>query len=241
MLPFLNAGTMRIERVLVFLLACADLVHNFVLPLHPSASQFPPQLDLKFSVLKLKCQEDGPKAADLSILFQPFTIGQLTLKNRIVMAPLTRGRAEADRVPNKLMAEYYAQRSGAGLIISEATTISEEGSGWPYYPGIYNDRMEEAWKPITDAVHEKGGLIFMQLWHQGRATHSYYLGGKQPVAPSAVPIKGDGVRSPNGKLPHEVPRALETSEIPRVVPCAPRHTHYPSSLSSFRSCCGASG
>jgi 2,4-dienoyl-CoA reductase-like NADH-dependent reductase (Old Yellow Enzyme family) len=116
------------------------------------------------------------------------------------------------------------QRSSAGLIISEATTISEEGSGWLHYPGIYTDKMEEAWKPIVDAVHEKGGLIFLQLWHQGRTTHSYYLGGRLPVAPSAVKMNGEGVRSPNGRLPHEVPRALEASEIPRVV------KHHPTTL-----------
>jgi N-ethylmaleimide reductase len=170
-----------------------------------------------FGLKSCRCQAPGEIDPSLSCLFQPLTIGQLRLKNRIIMAPLTRGRADKDRVPNELMAEYYKQRSGAGLIISEATTISEEGSGWIHYPGIYTDRMEVAWRRVTDAVHEADGLIFLQLWHQGRTTHSYYLGGKPPVAPSAIKMNGEGVRTSMGRIPHEVPRPLETSEIPRVV------------------------
>lgn len=164
-----------------------------------------------------RCQAVTDINPSISSLFEPLKIGQLHLRNRIVMAPLTRGRADGDRVPNELMAEYYAQRSGAGLIISEATTISEEGSGYVHYPGIFTDRMEAEWKRIVDAVHRQGGLIFLQLWHQGRTTHSYYLGGKLPVAPSPIRLNGDGVRTPTGRLPHEVPRPLETSEIRRVV------------------------
>ena len=143
------------------------------------------------------------------------------------MAPLTRGRAE-NRTANQLMAEYYAQRVSAGLIITEATTISEEGSGYPNYPGIYNDEMTKAWSQVADSVHEAGGLIFMQLWHMGRTTHSCYQGGKLPVAPSAVKMDGEGVRTLQGRLPHEVPRPLEAAEIPRVVSsCSTQKPHIP--------------
>ncbi|MCG6156440.1 alkene reductase [Rubinisphaera margarita] len=152
-----------------------------------------------------------------SQLFSPFELGQLTLANRVVMAPLTRGRAGKARIPNKLMAEYYAQRSSAGLIISEATTISEQANGWNESPGIYTDEMTKAWKTITTAVHKNGGRIFLQLWHMGRASHSSFHNGELPVAPSAIKIEGDGLYTPNGKQDYEVPRALETSEIPGIV------------------------
>src|SRR6266850_5793634 len=100
-----------------------------------------------------------------SVLFQPFRLHDLTLANRIVLAPMTRGRAGADRLPNQLMAEYYAQRGSAGLLITEGVTISEEANGWSESPGIYTDQMTEGWQLITNAVHERGGLIFLQLWH----------------------------------------------------------------------------
>ncbi len=152
-----------------------------------------------------------------SILFQPFHLHDLTLPNRIVLSPMTRARAGAARLPNRLMAEYYAQRSSAGLLITEATTISEEANGWNESPGIYTDEMTEGWKHTTNAVHEKGGVIFLQLWHTGRASHSSFHGGKPAVAPSAIKINEPDIHTPTGKQPHEVPRALETSEIPRVV------------------------
>ena len=152
-----------------------------------------------------------------SVLFQPFRLPDLTLPNRIVLSPMTRGRAGAARLPNRLMAEYYAQRSSAGLLITEATTISEEANGWNESPGIYTDEMTEGWKHTTNAVHEKGGVIFLQLWHTGRASHSSFHGGKPAVAPSAIKINEPDIHTPTGKQPHEVPRALETSEIPRVV------------------------
>ena len=152
-----------------------------------------------------------------SVLFQPFRLHDLTLRNRIVLAPMTRGRAGAARVPNRVMAEYYAQRGSAGLLITEATTISEEANGWNESPGIYTDEMTEGWKHTTSAVHEKGGLIFLQLWHTGRASHSSFHGGKPAAAPSAIKINEPDIHTPTGKQPHEVPRALETSEIPRVV------------------------
>ena len=152
-----------------------------------------------------------------SALLQPFQLGDLLLPNRIVMAPLTRSRAGAERIPNGVMASYYEQRASAGLIVSEATTISEEANGWLESPGIYTDAMADAWRLVTDAVHRRGGRIFLQLWHLGRASHSSFHGGRLPVSPSAVRLAGDSIHTPVGKQPYEVPRALETDEIPRVV------------------------
>src|SRR3954471_21793310 len=152
-----------------------------------------------------------------SVLFQPLQLHDLNLTNRIVLAPMTRGRAGTARLPNQLMAEYYAQRSSGGLLISEGTTISEEANGWNESPGIYTDEMTEGWKHTTNAVHEKGGVIFLQLWHTGRASHSSFHGGQPAVAPSAIKINEPEIHTPIGKQPHEVPRALETSEIPQIV------------------------
>ncbi len=152
-----------------------------------------------------------------SSLFQPFTLGGLSLANRIVLAPMTRGRAGKERLPNALMAEYYAQRSSAGFIISEATTISEEANGWNESPGIYTDAMTAGWRQVVSAVHARGSRIFLQLWHMGRASHSSFHHGQLAVAPSAIKINEEYIHTPNGKQPHEVPRALETHEIPRVV------------------------
>ena len=150
-------------------------------------------------------------------LFQPFRLHDLTLRNRIVLAPMTRGRAGGARLPNRLMAEYYGQRSAAGLLLTEATAISEEANGWNESPGIYTDEMTEGWKHTTNAVHDRGGVIFLQLWHTGRASHSSFHGGKPAVAPSAIKINDGEIHTPIGKQPHEVPRALETAEIPRIV------------------------
>ncbi len=152
-----------------------------------------------------------------SVLFQPFRLHDLTLRNRIVMSPMTRGRAGANRLPNRVMAEYYAQRSSAGFLVTAGVTISEEANGWNESPGIYTDEMAEGWKLTTEAVHAKGGVIFLQLWHTGRASHSSFHQGKLAVAPSAIKINEPTIHTPIGKQPHEVPRALETTEIPRVV------------------------
>ncbi|MER3433297.1 MAG: alkene reductase [Leptolyngbya sp. ERB_1_1] len=152
------------------------------------------------------------------MLLSPIQIGDLTLKNRIVMAPMTRARSGEDRIPNALMAEYYAQRSSAGLILTEATSISQQGLGWVNTPGIYTDAQTEGWKPVVDAVQSQGTPMFLQLWHCGRASHSSFQAkGQLPVAPSAIAIEGDGIHTPNGKQPYEVPRALETNEVPQVV------------------------
>ena len=110
-------------------------------------------------------------ALEMSSLFEPLVVGDLTLPNRVVMAPLTRCRASDGRVPNALMTEYYGQRVGAGLIISEATSVSPMGVGYPDTPGIWSEPQVEGWKRITGAVHEKGGRIFLQLWHVGRVSH----------------------------------------------------------------------
>lgn len=152
-----------------------------------------------------------------SNLFKSYSIGDMSLKNRIVLAPMTRARAGAERLPNALMATYYAQRAGCGLIISEATAISPQANGWVNSPGIYTDAMVDGWKEVVKQVHAAGSRIFLQLWHMGRASHSSFHGGKLAVAPSAIAIQGDYIHTPIGKQPHEVPRALETHEIPGVV------------------------
>jgi N-ethylmaleimide reductase len=150
-------------------------------------------------------------------LLEPFRLHDLELRNRVVMAPLTRSRSGPDRVPNTTMAEYYAQRSSAGLIVSEATTISPQANGWLESPGIYTDAMEAGWRLITDTVHARGARIFLQLWHMGRASHSDFHGGRPPVSASAVRISGDGIHTPVGKQPYETPRSLETHEVAAVV------------------------
>jgi N-ethylmaleimide reductase len=151
-------------------------------------------------------------------LFTPFTLGDLELPNRLVMAPLTRGRAGAECIPNDMMVEYYRQRAGAGLIISEATHISPQGRGWVGAPGIHNAAQVRGWQRVTDAVHAEGGRMFLQLWHMGRASHpDFHAGGASPVAPSALAIREDHIRTPQGKKAYPVPRALETAEIPGVV------------------------
>lgn len=150
-------------------------------------------------------------------LFSPFALHDLTLRNRIVLAPMTRGRSGAERVPNEVMVDYYAQRASAGLLISEGATISEEANGWVDSPGLYTEEMVDDWKRIVDAVHAKGGVIFAQLWHTGRASHSSFHNGALAVAPSALAINEPTIHTPQGKEPTETPRALATDEIPRVV------------------------
>jgi N-ethylmaleimide reductase len=151
-------------------------------------------------------------------LLSPLQIGDLTLKNRVVLAPLTRARAGIERIPNELMREYYSQRAGAGLLISEATVISEQAIGWQQSPGIYTVAQVDGWKKITDAVHAKGAPIFLQLWHMGRSSHSAFRADRSlPVAPSAIKLNGEYIHTPIGKQPYETPRALEAAEIPLVV------------------------
>ncbi len=150
-------------------------------------------------------------------LFDPIKVGAIDAPNRVFMAPLTRGRSRDVHVPiSELKAEYYSQRAGAGLIIAEATGISQEGSGWPSAPGIWSAEQVEAWKPVTDAVHNAGGRIILQLWHMGRLVHPDFLGGEAPVSASATTAPGDA-HTVSGKKPYEQARALELSEIPRVI------------------------
>ena len=149
-------------------------------------------------------------------LFQPLQLGAFTAKNRIMMAPLTRGRSDAGSVPNAMMTEYYRQRAGAGLIISEATGISVEGLGWPAAPGIWNDAQVEGWKPVTAAVHAEGGKIVLQLWHMGRIVHPDFLDGKPGVSASATTAP-DHAHTPTGRKPHEQARAATLDDITRIV------------------------
>lgn len=152
--------------------------------------------------------------SDYEVLFQPLTVGALTLPNRILMAPLTRARA-TDRVPNPLMVEYYTQRASAGLIISEATAISAQGYGWHGAPALYTDEQEAGWREVTSAVHAAGGRIFLQLWHMGRQSHPDYHNGQLPVAPSPIAVQGDA-HTPTGKQPYVVPHELSISEIDAI-------------------------
>ena len=151
-------------------------------------------------------------------LLSPFVLGGMSLKNRVVLAPMTRARAGKERVPNKLMAEYYVQRANAGLLIAEATSISEQGLGWVDSPGIYSDAHVSGWKLVTDAVHAQGAPIFLQLWHCGRASHSSFRNDRSlPVSASAVKLNGEYIHTPEGKQAYETPRALQTDEISAVV------------------------
>lgn len=150
-------------------------------------------------------------------LFTPLRVGAMELPNRILMAPLTRGRADAEHVPTELMAEHYAQRASGGLLIAEATAVMEGCSAFGIEPGIYSKEQVRGWKKVTDAVHEKGGRIVLQIWHGGRACHPLLNEGKVPVAPSAIAITNDEVHTPEGKQAYTVPRALEDEEIPTIV------------------------
>jgi 2,4-dienoyl-CoA reductase-like NADH-dependent reductase (Old Yellow Enzyme family) len=149
-------------------------------------------------------------------LLEPLAVGDWYLPNRIVLAPLTRTRASAGRVPNAMMAEYYRQRTGAGLMLSEATSVSPTGVGYPDTPGIWSREQVEGWKLVTRAVHEAGGRILLQLWHVGRVSDPSYLGGKLPVAPSAIAPEGHpSLLRPI--RPFVTPRVLGRDEIPGVV------------------------
>ncbi len=152
----------------------------------------------------------------MTTIFDPIKLGDLELPNRIIMAPLTRCRADEGRVPNALMAEYYVQRASAGLILSEATSVTPLGVGYPDTPGIWSDEQVRGWTNITKAVHAAGGRISLQLWHVGRISHSIYLNGEEPVAPSAIAAKGH-VSLVRPKADYPVPRALETAEIADIV------------------------
>jgi N-ethylmaleimide reductase len=157
-------------------------------------------------------------AADASILQSSYQLGSLTLPNRVIMAPMTRNRADEETMaPTDLMVEYYRQRASAGLIITEGTQISQQGQGYQQTPGIYSEAQVEGWSKITDAVHEAGGRIFAQLWHVGRVSHiTLQPGNNWPVAPSALPAQTKTYVN-NGFVTVSAPRALQTEEIPGIV------------------------
>jgi N-ethylmaleimide reductase len=152
-------------------------------------------------------------------LFEPLRLGDLTLPNRVIMAPLTRMRSkQPGNIPTELNATYYAQRASAGLIISEATQISQQGQGYPATPGIYSPEQVEGWQTVTSAVHRAGGRIFLQLWHVGRISHSSHQpNGQLPVAPSAIKAAGGTYSATWKQVAFETPRALETDEIAGIV------------------------
>lgn len=149
-------------------------------------------------------------------LFEPVQLGALGLSNRIVMSPLTRARASQNRVPNDLMRSYYCQRASAGLIIAEATSVSPQGVGYLNTPGIWCSAQVEGWRQITEAIHKKGGKIFLQLWHVGRVSDPEFLNGQMPVAPSAIACPGS-LDLPYLQRPYVTPRALRTEEVRHVV------------------------
>jgi N-ethylmaleimide reductase len=152
-----------------------------------------------------------------NFLLNPCKLGSLELPNRIVMAPLTRCRADSNHVPTDIMATYYAQRATAGLIIAEATMAIEGNSAFWREPGIYSKAQIDGWKKVTDAVHEKGGKTVLQIWHGGRACHPLLNNGATPVAPSALRIENDEVHTPEGKKPYTVPSELTIPQIKEIV------------------------
>jgi N-ethylmaleimide reductase len=152
------------------------------------------------------------------MLFQPVTVGDIALRNRIVMAPMTRSRADDELAPTPLNVEYYAQRASAGMIITEATQISAQAQGYKGTPGLYTEGQVRGWKAITEAVHDRGGKIVVQLWHTGRMSHSSFQpGGLPPVAPSAIRAKAQVFIAEQGFVDASVPRALPLKEIPLVI------------------------
>jgi N-ethylmaleimide reductase len=161
-------------------------------------------------------QQQSPSGSFVAkTLLESYGLDSLTLKNRIVMAPMTRCMATDELVPTGQMAGYYARRAEAGLIVSEATIVRPDGQGYPNTPGIYSSAQVSGWQRVTEAVHARAGLMFLQLWHVGRVSHPSYLKGEQPVAPSAVPLTGRVKRKP--ELEYGTPRALESDEIPAIV------------------------
>lgn len=153
----------------------------------------------------------------MNSLFTPLALGALSLQNRILMAPLTRCRAEDEHIPGALIAEHYQQRASAGLIIAEATMVMEGNSAFWREPGIYSEAQIAGWKLTTEAVHTAGGKIFLQIWHGGRACHPLLNSGKQPIAPSALAIRNDEVHTPEGKKPYVIPREVSDEEIPSII------------------------
>ncbi|MDP3091763.1 MAG: alkene reductase [Nitrospira sp.] len=153
----------------------------------------------------------------MTTLFMPLQAGDIFLPNRIVMSPLTRARAGTTHIPNDMMVDYYSQRASSGLIMTECTMVDAHACAFIGEGGIYSPAHVAGWKRVTDAVHAKGGRIFMQIWHPGRAAHSLLNEGEQPVSSSAKAIRNEMTHTPQGDKPYEIPRALRTDEIPRYV------------------------
>src|SRR6201996_1875126 len=151
-----------------------------------------------------------------SSFFSPIAVGDYDLPNRIVMAPMTRSRSDDEGLVPPYAADYYAQRADAALIISEATNVSAQAVGYALTPGIWSDRQVEAWRPVVDAVHDRGGRFLLQLWHTGRISHPDLHDGEKPVAPSAIRPEGQAFTK-DGMKDHVEPRALDTDEIPGIV------------------------
>ena len=150
-------------------------------------------------------------------LFDPIQVGDYRLNNRIFMAPMTRARAGASGVPNEMMATYYAQRASAGLIISEATAVSPRGDGWPGAPGIYTDAQQAGWASVADAVHDRGGRIFLQIWHMGRAVLSESIGGQRALAPSEIAAEGELPNSEGIPTAFDTPEAMSVDQIDEAI------------------------
>jgi len=157
------------------------------------------------------------KGISMPSLLDPLRIGPITAKNRVLMAPMTRGRATRDHVPTPLMADYYAQRASAGLLISEAIGISRQGLGWPYAPGLWTREQVDGWRPVVQAVHDAGGLIIAQLWHMGRMVHPSFVGGEKPVSASATTCVPDLAHTYDGRQPYVEARPLRVDEVPGIV------------------------
>ncbi|WP_460487572.1 alkene reductase [Curvibacter fontanus] len=153
----------------------------------------------------------------MTTLFTPLQVGALSVPNRVFMAPLTRARAGEAHLPSAMMAEHYAQRASAGLLIAEATMAMAGNSAFWKEPGVYSQAQVEGWRRVTDAVHAAGGRIFLQVWHGGRACHPDLNGDAQPVGPSPIAITSDMVHTPKGKVAYAVPRALRDDELPGIV------------------------
>ncbi len=168
------------------------------------------------SLLAVARANASPGSEADRLLLAPTALRNLRLPNRMVMAPMTRGRAGVERTANALMAEYYAQRAGAAFIVTEATAISHRGYGWLGSPGIYTEAQAAGWTKVTDAVHRRGGRIFLQLWHMGRVSHPDFLDGLAPLGPSAVAAKGD-THTVSGKKPYVTPVPMTKKDIDTTV------------------------
>src|SRR3954464_11714575 len=169
------------------------------------------------ALLSIQANNESDEMSTPSKLFEPYKLGPITLPNRAVMAPLTRNRAVAGMVPSPLAVEYYGRRASAGLLITEASQVSQQGQGYQDTPGIYSKEQVAGWRKVTDRVHQRGGKIFIQLWHVGRISHvDLQANGAAPVAPSAIRAKGKTFVN-GGFADVSEPRALELSEIPGII------------------------